>query len=676
MFTILGIIWVGAGALPLILNLRKASEMGKEQLYPRLIRSAVILAVDVALLILINLFFEVFSELLWFKNLGFGSRYWVEFGAKVILFIGGAAISFAFLYFNFRYAAAKVPSEQRNFIPVVAAIVGAIVMGAWATAMWDQALLFVHRASSQVADPIFGRSVTYYLFSLPFFTSIVSWAIFLLIISFGGVVAITSLHIAELQQYSSGIRQELLRYRTIRRQLSVLVGLFLLVLAWNALLSVFQLLYSDVGVVTGAGWTDVHIRTVSFYVSVAVYLLAAVLLFWSAASDRMTQRLFALHQDSESGQISLSRRSWLVPGVVVVLLFVLNSIVPWAFSTLYVNPNQITLEAPYIANNIKFTRVAFDVDSAEIQSKGYQVGQSISSQVLQENSATLNNVRLWDPRALKDNLQQQQEIRLYYQFNDVDIDRYHVDGDYRQMMLSVRELQKSQLSQESQTWVSKYLKYTHGYGLVMLPVHDVLKEGGPNLYIKNIPPEVVAGNLKVTRPQIYYGELTNDHVYVKTTQQEFDYPSGDKNVYTDYAGSGGVDIGGFLRRIAFAWRIDGYRQLFSSYLTDASRIMFRRNILKRASVIAPFLEFDRDPYPVVTEDGRIVYIIDAYTTSAAYPYSEPYYGRLERFRGDNYIRNSVKVVVDAYDGTMTFYVVTPDDPLISAFQNIDIPNLG
>jgi hypothetical protein len=343
--------------------------------------------------------------------------------------------------------------------------------------------------------------------------------------------------------------------------------------------------------------------------------------------------------------------------------------VPAAFSNFVVEPNQITLESEFIEHNIEFTRQGFNIDDDSVDSRRFEVGRNISRSVVEENEATLDNIRLWDPGALLDNLQQQQEIRLYYEFHDVDIDRYDIDGEETQVMLSVREMEKSQLDPSSQTWVSRHLKFTHGYGLVFLPVHEFLPQGGPNLLIRNIPPESSI-DLEVTRPEIYYGERTNDHVYVKTQEEEFNYPSGDENVYTEYQGDGGVDIGSPLRRFMYAWKYDGHQQLFSGYFDSDSRIMFDRNIVDRARKLAPFLTFDRDPYPVITEDGHVKYIIDAYTTARNYPYSERYQGDVREFNGTNYLRNSVKAVVDAYDGTVEFYVVDDDDVIINTYQSV------
>ena len=400
-----------------------------------------------------------------------------------------------------------------------------------------------------------------------------------------------------------------------------------------------------------------------------VLATVAVVLLLGPVRDRLLRRLLAMRETPE-GELRFTSRSWVVPAVVAGVLALALGVAPGFARAVILNPNEITLESEYLPHHINFTRSAYGIDDERVVETDYEVGTDIDAQVLADNQPTMSNIRLWDWRALQDNLSQQQEIRLYYQFHDVDIDRYEINGERTQVMISVRELEKNALDSASQTWVSRHFKYTHGYGLVALPVNEFLPQGRPDLLVRNIPPVSEVPRFDLSRPEIYYGERTTDHVYVKTSQQEFDYPSGNENVYTDYTGDGGVPIGGLVRRLSWAWRVDGYRQLFSSYFRPDSRIMYRRSIVERARAVAPFLSYDRDPYPVVTEDGRVVYILDAYTTSSAYPYAEPYRGKLDLFRGINYIRNSVKVVVDAYDGSVDFYVMRPDDPLIATFSDV------
>jgi uncharacterized protein len=667
MFTALALIWILLFAIPLIRTLRGISKDRVQNPNAAMIRSVAILGGGVVLLIVINVLFGIATEYFWYESLGFASRFTTEIWTRIGLFLGAFVIAFAFLGWNYIHGIRSVRAQANRIVPIGGAFILAVIMGSWAAGFWEELLLYLNQAQSSVTEPIFGRPVNYYLFSLAFYQAIVGWLTFLIIVAGIGALVAASAGIAQRQR-EGAFQDQLLRHAPIRRHLTALLGVFFLVLAWNAYLGIYELLFSTQGVVTGAGWMDVNVRQYAYYITMGIYLAAAVVSFWSVVRPGFGRRLLGIQRD-DSGAIAATKRTVWIPIAVVVVLFTANSIVPAGFANFVVDPNQITLEAPYIEHNINFTRRAFNIDEETVTSEQMQVRRDITPEVLQKNEATLNNVRLWDPGALRDNLQQQQEIRLYYQFHDVDIDRYEIDGEETQVMLSVREMEKSQLDPSSQTWVSRHLKFTHGYGLALLSVHEFLPQGGPNLLIKNIPPESSI-SLDVTRPEIYYGERTNDHVYVKTDEEEFDYPSGDENVYTTYQGAGGVEIGSPLRRFMYAWKYDAHRQLFSSYFDEDSRIMFDRNIVDRVRKLAPFLTFDRDPYPVISEDGHVKYIIDAYTAARNYPYSERYQGSIRSFTGLNYIRNSVKAVVDAYDGTVQFYVMDPEDVIIDTYQDV------
>ena len=670
MFTVLGILILAIGALPLLRTLKNSGSMEQKLLTRRLIRGGLIFLGTIVLLILINVFFYVYSEHLWFGTLGHESRFWTEIFTRIALFAIGFVIAFAFLFWNLKAAAGKVQGETRSLLAFPASVVLAAIMGSWAMGLWENALLFINQTTAQATDPVFNRPVNFYLFSLSFYQELVSWLIFLLVVAAAGVILTATLRYTRSREFGSSATDTVLHTGGLRRQVVGLAGLFLLALGWNAYLSVFELLYSEAGVVTGAGWNDINVRTPAYYVSLAIYVVAGVTLLVSGFSKRVERKVLMLEAD-ESGEGTVpTRKSLIAPAGIIAVLIIVNGIVPSAFQSLVVSPNEITLESPYIRHNIDYTRQAFGLDQSNLTQEQYPVGRDITPEVIEGSREMLDNVRLWDPGALKDNLRQQQEIRLYYRFEDVDIDRYRIDGEYRQMMLSVRELQKSELPASSQTWVSQHLKYTHGYGLVMLPVHEVLEQGGPKLLIRDIPPRVDVEEFQITRPEIYYGERTTDHVYTNTSQQEFDYPSGDENVFSDYEGEGGVVLDNIVKRFMYAWKFDGHRQLFSGYFDADSRILFDRHITERARKIAPFLLYDDDPYPVLTEEGRIKYIIDAYTASANYPYSERYAGSVGKFGGANYVRNSVKVVVDAYDGSIQFYSMNPDDIILSTYDRV------
>ncbi len=673
MFTVLGIIWLAIGVIPLIRTLRRANRLEKPVLKKRLVRNGWTIAAFIVLLIGFNVFFYITTEYQWFASLGYAARFWTEISAKVLLFAAAGVVAAAFVFLNLQVTSKSVSAPGKNFLPAPAAVLLGVILGSWALGSWDKVLLFLNQADSAVRDPVFGRTTSYYLFSLPVYTELLAWLVFLIVATAAAVIALTAIRMAQAGERERNLRAYVLRYRRVRKQLFVLAGLFLLTRAGNSYLNIFELMYSPAGAVTGAGWLAVNVRQPAYYVSVAIYTVSAILLFWGAFRDRVTQKLFSLKR-TEDGTFAPSGKTLLPIGIVVGLLILVNGVIPGLFRTLYVNPNEITLEEPYIGHNIEFTRVAFGIDDSRVDRTTIPVTPGIGAQAVRENRETLENIRLWDWRALQDNLSQRQEIRLYYRFRDVDVDRYTIDGEYRQMMLSVRELDKAQLPARAQTWVSRQLKYTHGYGLVMLPVAEFLPNGQPNLLLRNIPVEIddelEQTGFSLTRPEIYYGEMTDDHVYVRTTEQEFHYPAEDENVFITYEGDGGVLLDNLLKRFVFAWKFDGVRQLFSGYFTPESRIMFHREIDRRASRLAPFLVQDRDPYPVVTNDGRIKFIIDTYITSRDYPYSEPYTGRIGSLRGANYVRNSVKVVIDAYDGTVDYYVFDPDDIIIRTYQNV------
>jgi hypothetical protein len=435
-------------------------------------------------------------------------------------------------------------------------------------------------------------------------------------------------------------------------------------------------------VVKGAGWTDVHIRLPAYLIAAAVTLLLGLLPLVPGVYSRLARRFQRRRPLGENAALIVIGAPWL--GIFTIWFLALG-VAPLLVQWLRVQPNEISLEAPYIANNIEFTRRAFQLH--KIEEREFSVSPSFTQETLNNNQYLLSEVRLWDWRALEAVYKQFQEIRLYYEFADVDVDRYHTSKGYRQVMVSAREMKQGNLPQESQTFVNLGFKYTHGYGITMAPVSDFTADGLPNLLIKDIPPRTNDEKLRVARPEIYYGELTDSHVFVNTRELEFDYPKGDENAYVNYSGSGGVAITNLWRKFLFGWKFDGSRFLFSTYPTADSRVLFHRNIRERLETLAPFLKFDTDPY-VVLADGKLYWIIDAYTTSTYYPYSEPFsatepiesrqaererkmaHGSTTSLAGVNYVRNSVKAVVDAFNGSVTFYVFEPEDPLIRAWQRI------
>src|SRR5471032_40454 len=365
--------------------------------------------------------------------------------------------------------------------------------------------------------------------------------------------------------------------------------------------------------------------------------------------------------------VSAPRVRWLVLAVApAAVCYVIVGVMSWYVTSFIVKPNELVREAPYITHNIELTRKAFALN--RIEQHPFPADNGVEAVDAEHNQATLQNIRLWDWRALQDTLRQIQEIRTYYDFPDIDIDRYTVNGSVRQMMLATRELNVEKLPESSRNWINEKLIYTHGYGVTMNPVNGFTPEGLPTLVLSNMPVQSTIPSLTVTRPEIYFGELTNTDVYVKTRQKEFNYPQGETNAVTSYEGNGGILLGGFFRRLIIALdRGDLAKLPFSDDVTPESRLLMRRNIRERVTALAPFLTFDEDPYVIVGDDGRLSWMMDGFTTSDSYPYARHF--RLGR-ESVNYMRNSVKAIVDAYDGTTTFYVVDADDPIIAAYRAV------
>ena len=678
MFVFLSLVWIFLGTLPLIGAIRRRERPN----FPRrVVTGVLVLAAFVVVLLLISALTNLAGELWWFEALGYGDRFWTEYSARILLFVVGAAVGLALFGGGFARLLHDVPF--RRAASWIAGIIGALIGGVALSSIWQRLLLFSNRVDTGVVDPVFGLGTEFYLFALPLYGAILTALAWILVL-YAVAAFFTRLSLRSIRRQRSGQRQaprahgsssdsestrSLPGSRRLWRQLMVIAGFLILIAGLQRLLDIPRLMYNTDGAVTGVGWLESNVLVPTAVVSAIVLFAAAVAMTIAAFSTRIMHKLLFVQETGTSG-LSPSPKSLIAPVVVLAVLGLVNLVIPGAMRALVLDPNEITLESEYIPHHIEFTRNAYGLGEDRVDERRYEVDGDITAGVLGANRETLDNVRLWDWRALQDNLSQRQEIRLYYEFHDVDIDRYDFDGRTQQMMLSVRELEKSRLAAASQTWVSRHIKYTHGYGLVALPVNKFLPQGRPDLVVQNIPPTADVPRFEVSTPGIYYGERTSDHVYVGTTQEEFDYPSGDQNVYTRYNGEGGVPIGGLIRRLVYASRFDGYRQLFSGYLDADSRIMFRRTILRRAAAVAPFLRYDVDPYPVLREDGSVVYILDAYSTSEHYPYSRRYNGRVNAFQGINYVRNSVKVVIDAYDGTVNYYIVDPDDPMVQTYARV------
>jgi uncharacterized membrane protein (UPF0182 family) len=594
-----------------------------------------------------------YTDWLWFGEVGYQQVFLTMLRAQATLFLIAFVISAVWLAANLRIALATVGDvrpvfttregievplpgrEQLSMIATAAAAVLAGFIALFASSQWETWLAWRNAVPFGQADPILGRDVAFYVFSLPFFQFVRGLAQGLVLLAAVGAGALYFLSGSLTSTFGA------MPWMTpgARRHLSLLVGLFLLLLASGAWLGQSEQLIQPSGVIYGPGYSDVNGRMPM------ALLLAAICIIGAA--------LAALQ--------AFSPRNWPIP--VAIALYVVVAVGGEGYSTalqqFVVSPNEQTRESPFIQHNIDATRRAFGLDGVEAQELSGDA--LLTRDDVTRNAATIENVRLWDHQPLLDTFGQLQVIRTYYDFVSVDNDRYRIDGSLRQIMLSPRELNTASLP--NRTWVNDRLTFTHGYGLTLGPVNQVTEEGLPVLFVGNLPLETTP-ELPIDEPSLYFGELSNDYVIVRTGTSEFHYPRGEDNVFTQYDGEGGLAIGSLWSKLVFALRFGAYQILLSDDINDESRILFLRNIHERVQKLAPFLTFDQDPYLVVA-DGRLFWMYDAYTTSSRYPYSTP-----GGAGGMNYIRNAVKVVIDAYHGTTTVYMADPDDPIAATYARI------
>jgi len=607
-----------------------------------------------------------YVNVLWFSSLGYGGVFWKTLSLQWTVFVAFTATTLFILYGAFlalkRVSFQGLPSSHTVFIggqpvnlPVEAVlrVVGpgasffiALATGAAMMAEWPTLALYWYapRAAGGAVDPIFGKPLNFYLFTLPAWQLIAGWLLFLAVL----VCALAVL----LVLMTGGTRALAGRHETYIplpwRGMSISFAALLALLAVRLYISRFEQLFEGHTVFTGVTYTDAHVMLNGMLVVCAALLLGAGI----AVANAVTVL-------PGGGRLIVA----VVPALVCYLLL---QILGWYVGSFIVKPNELVREQPYIAHNIDLTRRAFGLD--RFAQREFPAETTVEAADAANNQATLQNIRLWDWHALQDTLRQIQEIRTYYDFPDIDIDRYEIAGMNRQVMLAARELNVDKLPESSRNWINERLIYTHGYGITMNSVNGFTSEGLPTLMLSNMPVQSTVPGLTVTRPEIYFGELTNTDVYVKTRQKEFDYPQGPSNSLTSYEGNGGIVLGGFLRRTIIAFERGELAKLpFSDDVSGESRLLMRRNVRDRVTALAPFLNYDADPYIVLGNDGRLSWILDAFTVSDNYPYSSHYH--LDRNQ-INYMRNSVKVVIDAYDGTTTFYVFDSEDPIIAAYRHI------
>jgi len=620
-------------------------------------------------------FMSFWGDKLWYDSLGFGQRFWIEIGTKAGLIVAGVILAGLLVYLF------TTTIDRANlFFRYLALVIALIFGGIWGHSNWEVILKYIHSLDSGITEPILNLDASFYMFSLPFYKEILSFFIVVLIISIAALLL--SLYSQDGQQGQVTLEDMNLQGVKIGRSLVIIGSIFFIILGIQKFVARYDLLFSDWGAVNGPGWTDVHVRMPGYTISAIITLLAGLIFVLPAIRRRLINYLKRFKMEYYNLVPALFGGLF---GIILVVWLLFLAIIPGGFQQLVVEPNEISLEKPYIANNIEMTRKAFDLE--DIEEKQYPMEQNINQQTVDENQSVFNNIRLWDWNALLQVYNQFQEIRLYYEFEDVDIDRYTFNNNYQQVMISAREMELNNLPDKSQTFVNRRFKYTHGYGITLTRVNEFTSSGLPNMLVKDIPPVSRYEELEVTRPEIYYGEATRTHVIANSATQEFDYPSGEKNVYTDYQGSGGVQLSNTWRKFLYGWKFDGTKFFFSSYPDKDSRLMFNREITSRVKKVAPFLDFDEDPYPVLA-DGKLYWIIDAYTTSTSFPYSQSYNSRevidfsqgeqdrqlvnnvASHLHGVNYLRNSVKVVVNAYNGNIDFYVYNEEDPIVRVWDRV------
>ena len=618
-----------------------------------------------------------FTNYLWFDSVDLNSVWIKILLTKSVLVAATSLLAFAFIFINLRLAVRATPvmdifesfesqdplTRFREFFNerflkyrFWGAIGLSLFLGAGASQLWEQVLLFINQKSFGVADPIFQNDVSSYVFGLPLYRLFVSWGFQLviftsiIIVLFFVATGALQLRPGRLPEVSSGAKAHL----------SVLLAFIAVLKAFAYRLDSMELLYSPRGKVFGASYTDVVAHLPALNLLILISLFGAILLL-----------------------VNIKRRGWLLPATAISLWLavsiIVGGVVPAAIQRFRVVPDELNKELPYVENHINYTRLAYGLDS--IEEKSFEASPNLTDIDIAENAQTVDNIRLWDPTVLAETYSQLQEIRAYYALDEVDVDRYKINGELTQVMVSARELDQTNLPAVG--WVNERLQYTHGYGVVFSPANNVASQGQPDFYVKGVPATTTVNELEVEQPRIYFGESAEsvEYVVVNSLQDEVDYPlstEGQSVAYTNYSGDGGVGIGSFFRRLGFALRYSELNLLISNQLSDDSKLIMERNVVSRVKKAAPFLYTDNDPYLALI-DGNLFWIIDMYTVSDKYPYAQPADTRRINENSGlpmnfNYLRNSVKAVVNAYDGTMNFYVVDETDPLIASYMDI-FPNL-
>jgi len=603
------------------------------------------------------------TDFLWFKSLSLQSVFMVKVITKLLLFLPIWVFFGTIMTFYLKGLYANTYKDTDGVKPIIpnkrlykytllvgfsiSALIGLVVVDLF----WMDYLKFANAAPFNQVDPLFNLNISFYMFTLPLLKDVLQ----ILIVFVSALLLVTlSLEVLSFKKtlisYSESTTdfltndQNVTFLATLLRKVKWLALPFFILLSALFYLHTYDLLYSTRGVAYGASYTDVNVTLLAYRIYALIALACGVLVLVAAYRNKI--KIFVI------GPLLLA--------ATAVIFLIAGQFI----QKLVVEPDEISKESTYLSYNIAFTQQAFNLANVDLREFPYE--ENLTLDVLDNNLETIRNIRINDERPLKQTFNQIQSIRLYYDFQDIDVDRYTINGKYTQVFVSTRELDQYKLDNKAMTWLNQFLKYTHGYGIVMSPVNQVTEEGQPVLLFKNIPP-VSSTNLSIERPEIYFGEITNNYIIVNTDEKEFDYPSGSDNVETLYTGESGIALSGF-NKVLFALKEKSMKLLVSNNISKESKIIIRRNILERVKTIAPFLTYDSDPYIVLNEeDGKLYWILDAYTVSMHYPYSQVF-----DFNGTevNYIRNSVKVIIDAYEGTTDFYIYDANDPLIQTYQSI------
>ena len=620
----------------------------------------------ILLIIFISTGANIYTDWLWFKELNFEKTFTIMFLSNFILRLLIGVVFAAVIYLNLHFTKkpinkfinvktdSKVENlfgEERNqifewlnkkrlnLIYLLASIVFGFLFSSISSESWKMVLKFLNKTEFNTVDPIFNNDISFYVFSLPFYSFLREMGMVVIVISLilVGAIYIIFTGIHSFSEISGKLSSR------AKKHMSILVFVFLVFKAWDYRLQMYNILFSADGVVFGAGYTDVNANLLGYRVLFVTVIFVALAVLYSLFKNNYKPLVWGI-------------------GAWVLLSIIFTGVYPAFVQQYSVEPNEINREEEFIENNIQMTLKAYGLDGVETDD--FELSDDdLSYDELMEYETVVDNIRLWDYRPLQDTYNQLQALRQYYTFQDIDIDRYQLGDDYTQVMLGARELDQNALATQAQTWVNKTLKYTHGLGVTMSPGGQVRANGQPEFLIQDIPPKVNNENINLDNPSIYYGEKTDNYVIVNTDETEFHYPMGSENVFTQYEGTGGVEISNILRKSIFALRFNTMKILLSDDINDQSQIMYERNIHQRVRKAAPFLQYDSDPY-IVNADGRLFWIYDAYTSTGLYPYSQPYNGR------ENYVRNSIKVVVDAYNGTLDYYIVDQEDPIAQTYAKI------